>query len=264
MPLQTCPEELIALACRLADEGSEVARRYFRTSFAVEGKADLSPVTIADRKGEQVMRVFVAQHRPDDGVIGEEFGNERADAEFVWVLDPIDGTRAYVAGKPIFGTLVALLHEGTPILGVIDQPITGERWVGAAGHPTKFNGTICKTRDCTSLSQAVVSMGAQAFPFGNAVSLDAYRRVAKHALTTTVGGDCYSYGLIASGCVDMVIEHALNLYDYAALVPVVEGAGGVMRDWQGKHLTRESDGHVLAVSSVNLLHETVALLEGAL
>lgn len=264
MPMSICPPELLAVAHKLADASGEVARKYFRQSFAVEEKKDLSPVTIADRKAEQVMHVMLAQERPDDGVIGEEFGVEREQAEFVWVIDPIDGTRAFVSGKPMFGTLIALLQGGVPVLGVIDQPILKERWIGAAGHPSTFNGAVCRTRPCSTLKNAIVNLGPQAFPFGNAVSLDAYRRVAKAALTTTVAGDCYTYGLIASGHIDLCIEHDLKLYDFAALVPIIEGAGGCVTDWQGKKLNRESDGHVLAVGDIRLLEETVNLIEGAL
>lgn len=264
MPLISCPPDLIAFANRLADESGAIAKRYFRTSFAVEGKPDLSPVTIADRKAEQVLHVLLAQERPKDGIIGEEFGTERAEAEFVWVLDPIDGTRAFIAGKPLFGTLIALLHEGEPILGVIDQPILGERWVGAVGHETTFNGKVCRTRPCSTFADAVANMGPQAFPFGNAVSLDAYRRIAKHVKMTSVGGDCYTYGLLCAGHVDLAIEHDLKVYDFAALIPVIEGAGGVIGDWQGKKLTPTSKGQVLAAGDMRLFEQAVELLEGVL
>ncbi|MFA6279952.1 MAG: histidinol-phosphatase [Bdellovibrionales bacterium] len=264
MPLSFCPPELLALAHQLADVSGDVIRSFYRTSMAVEGKVDLSPVTAADRKAEQVLHVMLAQERPNDGIIGEEFGVERENAEYVWVIDPIDGTRAFVSGKPLFGTLIALLHEGVPVMGVIDQPILKERWIGAAGHETTLNGQRCRTRPCSQLHDAIVCMGPQAFPFGNAVSLDAYRRVAKKAKTTTVGGDCYSYGLIASGHIDLCIEHDLSLYDFAALVPVVEGAGGCITDWQGQKLTRESKGQILAASDSRLIEETVTLLEGVL
>ncbi len=264
MPLSLCSPDLLALAHQLADVSGDVIRGFYRTPLAIEGKADLSPVTAADRKAEQVLHVLLAQERPNDGIIGEEFGVERENVEYVWVIDPIDGTRAFVSGKPLFGTLIALLHEGVPVLGVIDQPILQERWIGAAGHETTLNGQRCRARSCASLFDAVVCMGAQAFPFGNAVSLDAYRRVAKKAKTTTVGGDCYSYGLLASGYIDVCIEHDLSLYDFAALVPVVEGAGGRMTDWQGKTLTRESKGQILAAGDSRMIDETVTLLEGVL
>ena len=264
MSLHTLPLEILEVAGRLADASGEVIRRYFRTPFAVEEKSDLSPVTIADRKSEQAICALLAKLRPDDGVIGEEFGVERPDAEFVWVIDPIDGTRAFASGKPMFGTLIALLHGGEPVLGLIDQPILRERWVGAVGYESTFNGQRCHTRSCFCLSQAVVNLGPQAFPFGNALALDPYRRVAKAALTTTVAGDCYTYGLIASGFIDLAIEHDLKLYDFAALVPIIEGAGGFVRDWKGNKLTKDSVGQVLSVGDHRLLDETVSLLEGVL
>jgi histidinol phosphatase-like enzyme (inositol monophosphatase family) len=264
MTMISCPHELITIAHQLADAAGLVVTSYFRKSFAVEEKRDLSPVTAADRKAEQAIHALLARLRPDDGVIGEEFGTERDNAEFVWVIDPIDGTKAFISGKPVFGTLIALLHGDTPILGVIDQPILKERWVGAIGHPTTYNGTVCRTRPCGKLQDTIVNLGTKAFPFGNAVSLDAYRRIAKMAKTKTVDSDCYSYAMLASGYVDLCLEHDLKLYDYAALVPVVEGAGGSVTDWKGQRLTRTSPGYVLAVGDLRLLDETVRLLEGAL
>lgn len=264
MPLTSCPAELIAFAHRLADESASIVKSHYRTAFAVEEKTDLSPVTIADRKAEQAMHALLARERPRDGVIGEEFGAERADAEYVWVVDPIDGTRAFATGKPLFGALVALLHEGEPVLGLIDQPILGERWVGAAGYKTTYNGHPCRARPCAGLSEAIANLGPQAFPFGNAVSLDAYRRVAKRVKMTSVGGDCYAYGLLASGHLDFVIEHDLKIYDYAALVPVIEGAGGAIADWQGQRLNRASKGQVIALGDRRLLDAAVKLLEGAM
>lgn len=265
MPLTVCPPELLAVAQRLADASGDVIRRAFRTGFAVEEKADMSPVTVADKAAEQAMLSILGKERSDDGIIGEEFGVEHEGAAFVWVLDPIDGTRAFASGKPLFGTLIALLHEDVPILGIIDQPILKERWIGAVGHPTTLNGQPARVRPCATMREAVANLGPQAFPFGNAVSLDAYRRVAKKAKTTTVGGDCYAYGLLASGHLDFCIEHDLKIYDYAALVPVIEGAGGRVTDWQGKKLGRHNPtGEVMAAGDPRLIQETVSLLEGVL
>ncbi|HAX92256.1 MAG TPA: histidinol-phosphatase [Rhodospirillaceae bacterium] len=264
MPHTTCPPELLALANRLADTSGDVIRQYYRSAFVVEEKTDQSPVTIADKKTEQALLAMLAQERPQDGVIGEEFGNARENADYVWVLDPIDGTRAFASGKPLFGTLIALLHEGVPVLGVIDQPILKERWVGAVGHDTTFNGQKCRTRTCSQLSDAIANLGPQAFPFGSEESLTPYRNVAKNAKTTTVGGDCYSYGLVASGHIDLCIEHDLKLYDYAALIPVIEGAGGFVTDWQGNKPTTTSNGQILAAGDIRLIQETIELIEGAL
>lgn len=262
--MENCPQELIDVAQKLADAAGRVASEHFRCSFAIESKEDLTPVTIADRGAEAAMRAILKAERPNDGIIGEEFGTENDGAEYVWVLDPIDGTRAFASGKPLFGTLISVLKNDEPILGVIDQPILKERWIGAAGQRTTLNGAVCLCRPCDSLENAVSNLGPQAFPYGNAVSLDAYRRIDKASRTTTVGGDCYTYGLLSCGHIDLAIEHDLKIYDFAALIPIVEGAGGLIRDWQGQKLTRKSQGQVLAVGSPALMDEAVELLEGVL
>ena len=148
------PAELVALAGRMADAVRPIAKRYFRTQVAIDDKVDASPVTIADREAETVMRELLTAAVPDHGVIGEEHGAVRRDADYVWVLDPIDGTKAFITGLPIFGTLIALLHRGKPVLGVIDQPIMGERWLGVSGQATTFNGQPIRTRACPTLDQA--------------------------------------------------------------------------------------------------------------
>ncbi|MEQ8968589.1 MAG: histidinol-phosphatase [Azospirillaceae bacterium] len=252
-------ESAIALAERMADAAAEITRRHFRGDFAVEGKEDRSPVTIADREAEMALRTVLGDHRPDDGVIGEEFGVERGDARDVWVLDPIDGTRAFITGKPTFGTLIALVRDGRPVLGVIDQPIVGDRWVGAAGHPTRHNGRPVTTRTCGNFAAAYASTTGPHL-FASDSDLAAFERVADRVRDTVYGMDCYAYGLLASGHLDLVIESGLKIHDFAALVPVVEGAGGAMRDWTGRPLTAESSGRVLALGDPSLLDATLALL----
>jgi histidinol phosphatase-like enzyme (inositol monophosphatase family) len=248
----------LALAARLADAAGAAIRPFFRQPFSMEAKADASPVTEADRAAEAAMRAILAAERSDDGIIGEEYGREREDAGRVWVLDPIDGTRSFVAGRPIFGTLIALLENGRPVLGVIDQPINGERWIGAAGRPTTLNGVAVRTRACAGVAQAHVATTGPAY-FTEA-SYAAFDRVRAAARDTLWGGDCYNYGLLAAGHLDLVIEDGLKIYDFAALVPVVEGAGGRMTDWQGQPLHRDSAGQVIAAGAPALITETVALL----
>jgi inositol-phosphate phosphatase/L-galactose 1-phosphate phosphatase/histidinol-phosphatase len=248
----------LELAGRLAHAAGAAIRPFFRKRFAMEAKADLSPVTEADRAAEAAMRAILAAERPDDGVIGEEYGPDRPDAERVWVLDPIDGTRSFVAGRPIFGTLVALIEAKIPVLGIIDQPIAGERWVGAAGAATTLNGAAVTTRTCPALAQAhLATTGPGYF---TPASWDAFERVRVAARDTLWGGDCYNYGLLAAGHLDLVIEDGLKLYDFAALVPIVEGAGGLMRDWQGNPLTMTSDGKVIAAGDPRLIDLAVAAL----
>lgn len=252
----------LRLAARLADAAGAAIRPFFRARFAVETKADRSPVTQADRAAERAIRDLLAAERPGDGIVGEEYGDERADAERVWVIDPIDGTRAFLAGRPLFGTLIALLERGRSVMGVIDQPIAGERWIGAAGRPTTLNGAPARTRRCPALGDAhLATTGPDYFAGGDGA---AFARVQAAARDVLWGGDCHNYGLLASGHLDLVVEAGLKLHDWAALVPVVAGAGGAMRDWRGRPLTRESEGRVIAAGDPALIAQAVrALSQGS-
>jgi inositol-phosphate phosphatase / L-galactose 1-phosphate phosphatase / histidinol-phosphatase len=255
-----CSSDLIALAHRLADASGPVISSYFRQPLHVDDKSDASPVTAADREAEQAIRSILADARPDDGIIGEEFGDTNTDAEFVWVIDPIDGTKSFITGRPIFGTLIALVQNGVPVLGVIDQPVNGERWIGAAGHETRFNGAVVQVRDCPALASAVVgTTAADLFDTDQAKRWQAIAATAKHAV---YGGDCYTYAQLASGFVDVVFEAGLQTYDYAALAPVIESAGGVVTDWQGNPLTLSSDGTILACGDRRTHAEILALIDG--
>jgi len=236
--------ELVALANSLADAARPIAARYFRTPVTVDDKADLSPVTIADREAETAMRSLLDKHMPRHGVFGEEHGALRTDAEYVWVLDPIDGTKAFITGLPIFGTLIALLHRGRPVLGIIDQPISRERWLGVSGQRTPLNGQPIKVRGCPSLDRAYMYSTAPQM-FGGPTAAR-HQSLAEQVKLFRWGGDCYAYGLLAAGHVDLVVENQLKLYDYAALVAVIKGAGGLITDWQGRELDMNSDGSVLA------------------
>jgi inositol-phosphate phosphatase / L-galactose 1-phosphate phosphatase / histidinol-phosphatase len=250
--------ELVALANRLADAARPIVARYFRSGVVVDDKTDASPVTIADREAETAMRALLDAHVPAHGVFGEEHGAVRTDADYVWVLDPIDGTKAFITGLPIFGTLIALLHRGVPVLGVIDQPILGERWIGVAGERSTFNGRPIKVRACAGLDQAYMYSTAPIMFTG------AYEK-RHEALTQRVklfrwGGDCYAYGLLASGHVDLVVENSLKLYDFAALVPVVAGAGGLITDWRGRGLDVNSDGSVIAAGDAAVQRAAIEVL----
>lgn len=248
----------IALAHALADAAGAAIRPFFRADFGLDRKADASPVTEADRAAEAAMRALIEEHRPADGIIGEEYGAAREGAARVWVLDPIDGTRSFVAGRPIFGTLVALMQDGWPILGIIDQPIARERWAGATGRPTTFNGAAVRTRPCRDLDQAILaSTGPQYFP---GCAGEHFSILAGQCRETLWGGDCYNYALLASGHLDIVVEAGLKLHDVAALVPVVEGAGGRMCDWQGDPLTDASSGDVIALGDPARLDDVIEAL----
>nr|WP_295661607.1 histidinol-phosphatase [Polymorphobacter sp.] len=247
----------IALVHRLADAAGEVIRPHFRNLAAVETKDDASPVTVADRAAEAAIRAILAAERPGDGIIGEEYGEDRPDAARVWVIDPIDGTRAFIAGRPLFGTLVALLEDGVPVLGVIDQCIARDRWVGTPAGTT-LNGAAVRARPCPALAGAHVGTTSP-YMFDD---LEAFQRVRAAARDVLYGGDNHNYALVATGCLDLVVESGLKVYDWAALVPVVTGAGGVMTDWSGAPLRRGSDGRVVAAGDPALLAEVLATLAG--
>ena len=247
----------IALAHRLADAAGQAIRPFFRAAFSHEAKADASPVTEADRAAEAAMRRLLDAEAPRDGVIGEEYGAEREGASRQWVLDPIDGTVSFMAGRPIFGTLIALLQDGWPLVGIIDQPISGERWIGALGQPTLLNGKPVTTRRCRSLADATLATtGPQYFSDHDGEHFMALAAKTSHK-RMLFGGDCYNYGLLASGHVDLVVEAGLKLHDFAALVPVVEGAGGTMCDWNGDPLNADSSGHVIALGDPARLEDVI-------
>lgn len=250
----------IALAHRLADAARAAILPHYRTGLTSERKADASPVTLADRAAEEAMRRILKAECPRDAIHGEEFGTEAGSSGRTWVLDPIDGTTSFLIGRPIFGTLIALVVDGWPVLGVIDQPVLGERWLGATGQPTLLNGARVRTRACRELGDATLATtGPHYFDdhdgahfMGLAAKTDHRRMV--------MGGDCYNYALLASGHVDIVCEANLKLHDYAALIPVVEGAGGTMCDWNGDPLHAASSGHVLALGDPARLDDVVEAL----
>lgn len=247
----------LALALRLADAAGAAIRPLFRGQWSQERKADRSFVTEADRAAEAAMRALIEAEFPADGIIGEEYGTRNEGAGRQWVLDPIDGTTSFIAGRPIFGTLIALLQDGWPVLGIIDQPVSGERWVGQIGQPTLFNGKPAACRPLKELSDAVLATTSP--HLFTSEEADAFMSVAKQVAEKKIvfGGDCYNYALVASGHVDVVIEAGLKLYDYAALVPVVEGAGGMMADWQGNPLDAGSDGTVIALGDPARLEDVL-------
>jgi inositol-phosphate phosphatase / L-galactose 1-phosphate phosphatase / histidinol-phosphatase len=254
--------DYLAFAHELADRAGEVLRRYYRAPISVDYKADESPVTIADREAEGVMRDLIRARFPEHGIEGEEFPSEHGEAELVWNLDPIDGTKAFLVGRPTFGTLISLLRRGRPALGIIDQPISRERWVGVLGEPSTCNGSAIRVRACPDLEDAVLSTTSPQM-FKAAEEQAAFARLAKVVKFPVYGGDCYAYGLLAMGFADLVVEADLDLHDFAALVPVIEGAGGVITDWQGRVLGRDSDGRVIAAGDRRVHAQALALLAEA-
>nr|WP_194298633.1 histidinol-phosphatase [Acetobacter fallax] len=251
-------------ALALADVAGTVIRPYFRVPIGSDDKADQSPVTIADRMAERVMRAVLAERHPEHGILGEEFGLDNEGAGYRWTLDPIDGTRAFITGRPVFGTLIALTYDGEPVLGVIDQPVTGERWLGVAGRPTLFRSAATGvmrpigTRRCAVLADADLS--CTSVEMLEDAPRQVWGRLKDSVKRVSWGGDCYAYGLLAMGYIDVIAECAMKPWDWAALVPVVEGAGGRMTDWNGDPLRDGGDGTVLAVGDPALLNDAVKCL----
>jgi len=248
----------LAFAGTLCDAARPIVMGYFRRPLAIEAKDDLSPVTIADRAAEAAMRAMIREAYPEHGIVGEEMGDLDSGAEYVWAIDPIDGTRSFATGKPLFGTLVALLKDGFPVLGVIDMPALDERWVGAGGRSTTFNGAPVSARRCPELAQAwLYSTSPHLF---SETDFAAFERLRKRALSVSYGADCYAYGLIANGTVDLVVEAGMGIYDFCALIPVIEGAGGAVTDWNGAPAGLASDGRIVAAGDKRVLDAALAVL----
>ncbi len=265
------PRELVAslyadFARDLADAARPIAASAFRSRIPVEAKSDGSPVTEADRAIERTLRDAIHRRYPAHGLIGEEFGNDRPDAEWTWAIDPIDGTGAFASGLPTFATLIALLHRGSPVLGLIDQPILQERWLGAV-----FDGTPplaefaspagtqqIHTSSTPDLENAIGFATTPAMFHGGART--AWQRLSAALDRVRYGVDAYAYGLLALGRIDLVCEASLKPWDYLALDPVIRAAGGVITDWQGRPLTANSGDQVLAAATRPLHRAALELL----
>ncbi|GBQ07695.1 inositol monophosphatase family protein [Saccharibacter floricola] len=253
----------LTIAERCADIARQTVMPYFRSPLNVDSKGDDSPVTLADQQAEEKMRALLSDHFPQHSILGEEGGqNGTLDDEWLWVLDPIDGTRAFVTGRPTFCTLIALLHRGKPVLGVIDQPATEERWTGIEGqktryHSARFPGKI-NPRACPSLSEAELSCTAPEII--RPIMRPAFERLQAATRRTSWGGDAYAFGLLTLGSIDLITEDTMKPWDWAALVPVVQGAGGSMTDWHGNPLRLEGDGSVLACGNPALLSDVIRTL----
>jgi len=251
-------ESFIPFAEQLATLSGEIIRKYFRKPLDAQQKEDLTPVTKADREIERTLRAYIHQTYPEHGIIGEEYEPTGGAAEYKWIIDPIDGTKSFMIGKPIFGTLISLVHDDEPILGIIDQPILGERWTGVKGFATNFNYNPIRTRACASLADAMFSTTSPTMFKGD--DRHKFERVRESAKYVTYGGDCYSYGLLSSGFVDAIIETDLKPHDFCALAPIIKGAHGIFTDWEGNPVTLKSDGRVIATGDRRVHDEILALV----
>jgi len=257
---QIINQELIIFANHLADESRKILKSYFRKKVKIRRKPDQSPVTEADIKVEKRLRMMIKKKYPKHGIIGEEFKNTRTSAEYVWCLDPLDGTAAFITGKPLFGTLIGLLRERIPIFGIIEHPILNERWSGGINNPAKLNGKYAKVRKCTNISNAMLYATSPEMFEGN--NEKSFQRLGKKTKRTQYGADCYAYGLLASGHVDLIAEAKMKPCDFLALVPVVKAAGGIISDWDGKPLSINSDGRVLASGNLKIHNKALKIING--
>src|SRR5215469_625990 len=247
----------LALAGQLADVARRIVREHFRTPIAVERKTDDTPVTIAARDIETHMRRLIRAAFPAHAIRGEEFAAEGS-GEFTWVLDPIDGTKSFISGYPLFGSLIALQQEDSAVLGVVEAPMVGERWMGADGRTTLFNGRPARTRDCRTLGEAILcTTTPETF---DGPDRSRFEALSARTALRRFGGDCYLYGMLASGYCDLVVEAKLKPHDFMAAIPVVNGAGGRISDWQGAPLSAASDGRMVLAATEALWHEALEKL----
>jgi myo-inositol-1(or 4)-monophosphatase len=256
-------EARLSFAHRLADAAGAVIRPYFRQPLAVSNKASgalFDPVTEADRRAEEAIRDLIRATYPQDGIVGEEFGTHTGSSGYRWILDPIDGTRAFIAGQPLWGTLIGLERGEQPVAGILDQPFLRERFVGREGKAelrTADGNTPLRVRSCERLSEAVV---CTTHPFAHFDDAERARfaAVESAARFSRYGGDCYAYALLAMGSLDLVVEARLAYWDIAPLLPIITGAGGMLTDWRGQPW--RAGANVLAAGDPRVHAEAMALL----
>tara|TARA_B100002051_G_C16732035_1_gene638883 strand:+ start:1021 stop:1797 length:777 start_codon:yes stop_codon:yes gene_type:complete len=246
--------EFLSFANLLADLASKTSMQYFRKKIDIENKDDESPVTIADKETEKVIRDKIRNTYTNHGILGEEYENENLNSEFIWVIDPIDGTRSYIAGHKDFGNLIALLHNNKPIIGIINCPAHNERWIGVKNNKTTCNGKEVSTSGINDIKNAYLFTSG--VYFYEPIFRKGFESIKQKTKYFRLGGDCYMYGMLSSGLIDIVIEDTLKAHDYMALINVVEGAGGKITDKYGKPIDLQSDGSLVATSS-NILHDEI-------
>jgi histidinol phosphatase-like enzyme (inositol monophosphatase family) len=235
----------------LADESGKIIRQYFRTNISIENKSDQSPVTIADKHAEEKMREMIMKEFPLHGIIGEEFGKYNEEAEYQWVLDPIDGTKSFICGTVTFGTLIALMKNGEPILGVINQPVLNEYLIGD-NSTSELNGKKVKVRECKNLSESVL-LTTDHLNIGQFQNLQAFENLMRQVKYYRMWGDCYGYYLVATGFADIMLDPIMSTWDLMALIPVIRGAGGNITDYYGKDPVKGNS----IVATSGIIHDEV-------
>lgn len=253
-------DEFFLASIQLADLAAEISQKFFRTPFKIDHKPDYSPVTTADQQIEQTLRDWIKQNYPEHGVIGEEYSQDNTLAKYTWVLDPIDGTVAFASGKPTFSTLIALLEDGKPVIGVIDQPIVNERFIAVEGNGAWGNGKKLVTSSQRVLSGARLN-ATTPYMFKSEIERDKFERLRKKVCITGWGGDAYAYGLLADGHIDIIMEADLQYYDVAAVRPIIEESGGVITDWQGRAINhRDFSGQCIASANPRLHEQALKII----
>jgi len=263
---QPSSRSLLALAHELADLSGDALRRHFRRSLAVTNKAvgpDFDPVTEADRNAERIMRKAIARAFPEHGIFGEEFEPVSGAGRYEWILDPIDGTRAFMMGSPLWGTLIGLTDGGRPVLGVMNQPFTRERFWAAAGG-ARMRGPDARsrrlrTRASAKLEEAVLT-STHPDLFAGSFERERFAELKSRVLMTRFGGDCYGYCLLAAGFVDLIVEAGLKPYDVRALIPIIENAGGIITTWEGEPAL--NGGRIIAAGDARLHRQALRILSG--
>ncbi|MCU7495986.1 MAG: histidinol-phosphatase [Ignavibacteria bacterium] len=248
-------DELKKFAKLLADKSGEIVRGYFRTKIQIESKQDLSPVTIADKKAEEAMREMIMKEFPDHGILGEEFGSHNIDSDYQWVLDPIDGTKSFICGAVSFGTLIALMKNNQPILGVINQPVLNDFLIGD-NFTAELNGQKVRLRQCNGLSDAVL-LTTDHLHIEKYQNLPAFENLIHKVKLYRNWGDCYGYYLVATGFADVMIDPEMSVWDSMALIPVIRGAGGIITDYQGNDPVQ---GHSIVAAGPSIHGEVIRLL----
>ena len=251
-------DEFTTFANLLADESAKILNNYFRTKIKIENKEDNTPVTIADQNTELKIRDLITKHYPTHCILGEEFDNFDGGSEFTWVIDPIDGTRSFIAGHKDYGTLIALLHNNKPIIGIINCPAHNERWVGIKDKQTTLNNNKIKTSSVHTIKDSYLFTSG--IYFDEPILRNGFEIIKEKSKYYRYGGDCYMYGMLASGLIDVVIEDTLKAHDYMALVNVIEGAGGKITDKYGKDVSINSDGSLVASCNLKIHQELISII----
>ena len=261
MNIETTNSQIADLALKTVKDASLTAMSYFRQLLEIETKGDESPVTIADKNVEAQIRESLIKAYPDFGILGEEFGSQNLEAETYWVVDPIDGTRSFISGLPLFGMLLGLVDQGKPVLGVVGMPALDEVYIGRSGIGASMNGKPIATSMQTDLNAATLFIN-EAEKLSTKYPV-LFAKLCTTGKTRRMSYDCYPHALVAAGHIDAVIDYDLQPYDYLPVVALVEAAGGVMSDWQGNPLDLNSDGRVLTAATPELLTQLRELVGGA-